>query len=705
MLPAHGTTFAREKDARELVSSTKGREPGLQTDRTDVGRHSHDPIMASASLSTFLETKLPFRELSLIAKADQRVNDPIYGNHRWFARRPPGVMRGLLIAAAHSGDLDLSEYWRLFASAEKPLAGLRVHDLFVGGGTTLVEAARLGALPSGTDVDPLAIEIVKHELDLPDASALRSAASELSTYVEREVGWLFKKQSKAWTPLHYFWVRRVTCPHCATVSTLHRNLFIARNLKKHGSVQRHEAMVVFCPDCLTVHHLMSLNRRQLRCCRRRSLAAGNFTGWRFRCEACGGHSTHGELKTATAPAWLLAVEETSESDYRRIRQAKKSDLELVEAGDQYLSNTKESLSLPTAGFELKRTDNRPLSFGAITATDLFTSRQLAFFGHAFKWIQESKYSGSVRRALTLAISNCLSTNNVLCGYATDYGRLAPLFSVRGYSMPALSVELNPTHATSGRGTLRSSLQKAIRSTVPITRRNVWCERTSRVRPTLISFEHSPANIDGILCASAASPIDERPGPVDLCVFDPPYFDYIAYSELSEFYRLWLNKTTLGGKPLLPDPANPIGSFSSLLSTCFTCALSGLKLGRPLVFTFHSASNLAWEAIGLSLDAAQLLVTALWPLKNDSHMGHHSKAGNREWDVCVVCRPSADCERCDLKQDVLTWAKRVKPLKISNADRESLNLAIEMARKRFGQLPGKTARNTEDNKQDDRGRAS
>src|SRR2546422_6920791 len=31
---------------------------------------------------------------------------------------------------------------------------------------------------------------------------------------------------------------------------------------------------------------------------------------------------------------------------------------------------------------------------------------------------------------------------------------------------------------------------------------------------------------------------------DLAVFDPPYFDYIAYQELSEFHRVWLQSADI-----------------------------------------------------------------------------------------------------------------------------------------------------------------
>src|ERR1051325_11014729 len=101
----------------------------------------HEQQDRSAELhTTLLETTFPFRELSLVAKAERRVRDPVYGMHRWWARRPPSLLRGLLIASHLPADETTEEFWRLFGSAERPLAGRSVLDPFAGGGSTLVEA-------------------------------------------------------------------------------------------------------------------------------------------------------------------------------------------------------------------------------------------------------------------------------------------------------------------------------------------------------------------------------------------------------------------------------------------------------------------------------------------------------------------------------------------------------------------------------------
>src|SRR6266849_6331395 len=179
------------------------RDDSPQGPVTDEGGAA-DQVQKSAlarPVRTLLEHRLPFRELSLVAKADQRSADAAYAAHRWWARRPPGVMRGLLLAAAMPDDATAEQFWTAFASDLPVLAGLRVHDPFAGGGSTLVEATRLGAIPSGTDVDPLAATIVRHELNPPCREERAKASSELLRHVEASAKMLFAPTRRGWTPL------------------------------------------------------------------------------------------------------------------------------------------------------------------------------------------------------------------------------------------------------------------------------------------------------------------------------------------------------------------------------------------------------------------------------------------------------------------------------------------------------------------------
>jgi len=635
--------------------------------------------------ATLLERDLPFVELSLIAQADRRSRDPAYAGHSWFARRPPGAMRGLLLAAAMPHDTSRDDYWNLFASPEPTLVGLRAHDPFAGGGTILVEAARLGARPSGMDVDPLAVQIVKHELHPPDSVELSRVAVKLVKFMETKAAHLYGATRKGWTPLHYFFVHEVTCPACRQSNLLYRDLVIARDLAKHGGVVRKAGVHAFCPSCRHVHEFTNPHRKTLTCCTRtRSLYSGSFYAQSFKCPACGTASMHADLKSASCPRRLIAVEETRNGEYRRIRAANAHDHKQLTDAEAYVSRNRRLLALPTGRFNTDRIDARPVSLGITQPVQLFTDRQLAVFGRGFRWLEEAEMSLEVRRALTLGLSNALATNNKFCGYARDYGRVAQLFSVRGYSLPALSVELNPFHPDAGRGTLPKIFERLVRSCdASEVRRYIWSVETKRPSPQMMQFKPFRAR-SGIRCGSAASRSENDRSSIDLCVFDPPYFDYIAYSELSEFHRAWLDSKRLGGTPLLPDAANPVASFARSLAECLKAIKRRLRPGRPLAFTYHAATTEAWDAVGKALDASDLVVTALWPLRNDMHMGHHTASGNCEWDVVVVCRRAGECRKVPSRISVDNWRRTIGRLPLSEADMNGMKHAAAMAKSRYGE---------------------
>lgn len=637
--------------------------------------------MAQPAMPTLLEADLPIRELSLLAAADRRSIDPVYGVHRWWARRPPAIMRGIVLAAALSADTSIDEFWSAFASPAAALDGLRVHDPFAGGGSTLVEAARLGAAVSGGDIDPLAVEIVQHELSPARADEVRAAGEQLLAFLrERYADDLYPDDGEGRVPLHYFWLHNVACPHCDETGLLYRNLVLARDAGKPGAVVRDNPLIVFCPGDLSVHGLQHLDRRELRHLGRRwPLAGGTYVAGRYVCPSCGGKSSHRELSTGTAPRTLVAVEATVENGRRQYRAGHRADDNAVAGAAAHLTNATE-LQLPVGRLCTDRHDDRPLSFGIESVAQLFTDRQLVVFGAAVSWLRGAQLDAPVKRAMSLAISNALATNNKLCGYATDYGRLSALFSVRGFPIPALAVELNPLHPDGGRGTLRQCVERVVRSASTTVRRHVWSAGECAVRPTEMSFPIDSRDIGDIRIAGAA---DQGAGPqTDLCVFDPPYFDYIAYSELSEFYRAWGDQPTVVASSLLPHGEDPAEQFGLDFAHCLRAAMRRLSKGRPVTFTYHSSNPDAWRAIGVGLDDAKLAVTGIWPVRSDGHMGHHSHPGNCEWDLVVCCRRITETTPGDLTASVTGWIETVKPLKVSESDKTNMTLAHAMARARF-----------------------
>src|SRR5690349_19825062 len=98
-------------------------------------------------------------DLALREKQIQQNYRPVIAVHKWFARRPGTLFRALLLSEFDS-DRDLQES---FYEGHK-LAGKRVCDPFMGGGSPLLEANRLGCDVLGYDINPMSHWIVSEEL-------------------------------------------------------------------------------------------------------------------------------------------------------------------------------------------------------------------------------------------------------------------------------------------------------------------------------------------------------------------------------------------------------------------------------------------------------------------------------------------------------------------------------------------------------------
>src|SRR5258705_7889257 len=95
--------------------------------------------------------------LALREKQIQQNYRPIIAVHKWFARRPGTLFRGLILAEFGTDPLAES----FFKANDFP--GRVVADHFMGGGTPLLEANRVGCDVKGFDINPMAAWIVREE--------------------------------------------------------------------------------------------------------------------------------------------------------------------------------------------------------------------------------------------------------------------------------------------------------------------------------------------------------------------------------------------------------------------------------------------------------------------------------------------------------------------------------------------------------------
>src|SRR5688500_14401360 len=107
--------------------------------------------------------------LALREKQIQQNYRPIIAVHKWFARRPGALFRSLLLSEFGNAPVENSYY------ASNRFEGRKVADPFMGGGTPLLEANRLGCDVVGLDINPMAAWVVREEIDALDLGAYERA--------------------------------------------------------------------------------------------------------------------------------------------------------------------------------------------------------------------------------------------------------------------------------------------------------------------------------------------------------------------------------------------------------------------------------------------------------------------------------------------------------------------------------------------------
>ena len=180
-------------------------------------------------------------EMALREKQIQQNYRPIIGVHKWFARRPGTLFRGLLLA--EFGEAPLEDLF--FRSNDFP--GLRIADPFMGGGTPLLEANRVGCDVEGFDINPMSAWIVREEIEPIDIAAYERAAGALISSLRADIDRYYRTSCPHYgdpdVPVKSFlWVKVQDCESCGETFDLFPGYLIAEN-------RRHPKNVLVCPDC------------------------------------------------------------------------------------------------------------------------------------------------------------------------------------------------------------------------------------------------------------------------------------------------------------------------------------------------------------------------------------------------------------------------------------------------------------------------
>jgi putative DNA methylase len=606
--------------------------------------------VSNQARATLLESGFPWQSLRDIARREGTVKPPIYAMHRWWARRSPTLFRFILAASSlNSGQVE--SLAKASAKADH-LAGAVVLDPFVGGGTSLVEAARLGADVVGYDVEPLAAWITSRELaafgKTVDWAPLEAAIEKLKSRLSG-----FYPAPRGWTLLHYFWVASIPCKGCRRHYDAHPSAVLAANPAAGYQV-------AVCLSCSRLHQVgIERLRIDCSCGRRTRIGEGNTSYGLASCPHCGFEErlTDCVARIGRLSFRLFAKELIKNSDpwtTRRFAASTSTDLVAYQLALAHLKNRRNWF--PRGDIPPGRHDQRPQVFGITTWDQMFNGRQLLHHSLVLKAV--TALEEPARGYAQLAFSESLATNCMSCVYSPAYRRIAAAFSIHGYMNVLRPTELNPWVDGSGRGTLLNCIRKVRRGVSSVgdlqeARHQVYVGSSERMSHVADSS-------------------------VDVVLTDPPFYhDNLEYDRLASFYASWRHDSTSPPDEAVPlQVTNGEGEFAGRLAAIFRECARVVKADGLIAFTFAHARSSGWEALDSALQESGLCLTAAIPVEAEGTNGFHSHPGSLKWNGLFVCRKASSLIRFDSKP----LREALDDRTLSEADRVNLTRALTVANK-------------------------
>jgi adenine-specific DNA methylase len=297
---------------------------------------------------------------------------------------------------------------------------------------------------------------------------------------------------------------------------------------------------------------------------------------------------------------------------------------------------------------------------------MFNPRQLLVHTQLLKAIVTlGDFSKESREHVLAAFQQYLRNQNMFCFWNMNADKMEPHYSRNSFHPKSTVIE-NCVFGRLGRGNWTSCFEGIVEGMEWAI--NPWelvnLEQLSRTHPDLAksgtgksekAFPGDPTLGGSVFQGSSTDLSQFSNGSFDLVITDPPFGDLVQYSELSDFFHVWLRlvftehypeifsgeytpKTLEAVANRFREPEDPNGFYQRLLSECWREANRILKPGGILAFTFHHSEDDPWVAVLESLFDAGFYLEATYPIRSDESKGDGQFGSQKlEYDIIHVCR--------------------------------------------------------------------
>ncbi len=609
---------------------------------------------------------------------------------------PHGTLRGRLLhflaaistwEASNDPIMDTArELVRVATDSKTP----RILDPFAGGGALPLEALRLGCEAYASDLNPVAVLLLKCTLEYPQRfrdgprgkgkpiqqrldpgtrgvqAALPATGGDGRSRLAEDVrywgNWVLERAKKELapyyppgpkgeTPVAYLWARTVKCPNpaCGVEMPLIRQYWLAKKVNKGLALkpQSHG------PGKPVTFSIVEVGPKET------WPDDGNIgRGGAFVCQACGSPGSEqyleDEYKAHRGGTRLLAVVGAGNG-----RQGK--TYRLAAATDENVFTAVQRCRTEVSGDlvpsePIFNEDTRHFStgrFGLETFAELFSPRQLLALTTFVRLVREASaeirkatgdpdYTDAVVSYLALGTDRLADYNSSLTRWVAVGEFVGNTFTRQALPMVWDHVEVNP--ASEQTGGFRGAIE--------------WIVRV---------IEHESLENIGEPYQQDAAATANGYGPWDAVITDPPYYDAISYADLSDFFYVWLKRMLaeihpdLFRTPLTPkqneliqQPIRHGGNkkkarefYEQGMASAFAAVHDNLKPDGVFIVVFAHSSTDAWEALLTGIIRRGFQATAAWPIHTERDAAIRKQGASAfSASVWLVCRPRMQDETGD-----------------------------------------------------------
>ena len=454
----------------------------------------------------------------------------------------------------------------------------------------------------------------------------------------------------------YLWARTVPCAGCRNEVPLLKTRWLCKKGGKRVLLTMtpgDDGVVFGVERDVPVVNGNAAQRRE----RDRALGAGTMSSSGATCPCCGVTATMADLRAAGRTGRLgermtaVVVDGQRSKEYRLPTDA---EIDAAEVSDESLAQIFADIPYglpdePTPGEDAL--GMRVPRYGFNAWRKLFTNRQLLALCTFVREIRSlplddspDEWREATLAYLAPAISRLADRGSAVTTWTNDREGIGHTFARFALPMVWDFAESCPLGAATG------SFGQAVE----------WIARVA---------EHVQAAAAGapepqVLRQSAAAP---PPGSFDVICTDPPYYDAIPYSDLMDFFHIWLRRVLHGLSPetdaafaaplgpkwdhesddgeLIDDAARFEGdrqaskrNYEDGMARAFSRFHDALRDDGRLVIVFANKSPDAWETLVSALIRAGFVVDGSWPIQTEMQNRQRSlSSAALSSSIWLVCR--------------------------------------------------------------------